>query len=64
MSYLTGIGVVGLHEIREILLHMLFQTNINVQNAFHMKKRVHAKPREAFFKTEKKSSRIDYQCIM
>ena len=45
MSYLTGIGVVGLHENRVILLHMLSQTNINVQNAFHMKKRIYAKSR-------------------
>ena len=47
-EYLTPIGVVSLHEIREILLHMLFQTNINVQNVLHIKKRRHAKPREAF----------------
>ena len=48
MSYLTQTGVLGLHEVREILLHMLFQININVQNVSHMKKRVHAKPQEAF----------------
>ena len=51
-SFLTRTGVLGLHEIREILLHMLFQININVQNVLHMKKRVHAKPR-GFLKTEK-----------
>ena len=34
---------------------MLFQININVQNVFHMKKCVHAKPREAFLKPEKKN---------
>ena len=45
MSYLTEIGVVGLHENRVILLHMLSQTNINVSNAFRMKKRVYAKSR-------------------
>ena len=51
-SFLTRTGVLGLHEIREILLHMLFQININVQNVLHMKKRVHAKPR-GFLKPEK-----------
>ena len=39
---------IGLYKIREILLHMVFQININVRNVLHMKKRVHAKPREAF----------------
>ena len=65
-SYLTPatrIGVLGLHEIKEILLHMLFQININIQNVFHMKKRVHVKPREGFWKKENKT-RIDYQCII
>ena len=37
-----------MYEIREILLHMLFQINVNVHNVLHMKKRVNAKPREAF----------------
>ena len=46
--YLTQIDVLGRHEIREILLHVLFQTNINVQNALHMKKRLQGKPRRAF----------------
>ena len=44
-SYLTRIGVLGLYHIREILLHMLFQININVHNVLHMKERVHAKRR-------------------
>ena len=47
-SFLTRTGVLGLHEIREILLHMLFQININVQNVLHMKKRVHVKSQETF----------------
>ena len=61
MDELTQTGVLALHEVREILLHMLFQININVQNVLHTKKCVHAKPREAFYK-QKKKSRIDYQC--
>ena len=48
MSYLTHIGVLGLQEIREILIQMTFQININVQNVLHMKKQVHTKPRQAF----------------
>ena len=51
---MNQIGVLGLHKIRDILYHMLFQTNTNVQNALHMKKRVHAKLREAFYRKEKK----------
>ena len=43
-EFLTPIGVLGLYEITEILLHMFFQININVQNVLHMKNRVHAKP--------------------
>ena len=39
---------IGPAEIREILLYMFFQLNINVQNVLHVKKRIHAKPREAF----------------
>ena len=46
MSYFTQIGVSGMYEIREILLHMIFQININVQNV--LQKRVHTKSREAF----------------
>ena len=45
---LNRIGVLGLHEIREILLDMLFQINVNIQNVLHIKKRVHTKPRETF----------------
>ena len=45
---LTRNGVFNLCRIRAILLHILFQININVQNVMHMKKRFHAKPREAF----------------
>ena len=43
-----GLVCLGLLEIREILLHMLFQININVQNVLYMKKRIQVKPREAF----------------
>ena len=39
------IGVLDLHEISSICF---FKTNVNVQNALHTKKRVHAKPRGAF----------------
>ena len=46
MSYFTRIGVSGMYEIRDILLHMIFQININVQNV--LQKRVHTKSREAF----------------
>ena len=45
-SCLTGIDVLGLHKIREILLHMLFQINVSVQNVLNMKKRVQAKQQE------------------
>ena len=48
MEELLNLTVLGLHEIRQILLHMLFQININVQKVLHMEKRVHTKPREAF----------------
>ena len=48
MSHLNRNGVLGLYDIRQIFLHMLFQLNINVQNALRMKKRVHANPRESF----------------
>ena len=48
MEELLNLTVLGLHEMRQILLHMLFQININLQKVLHMKKRVHTKPREAF----------------
>ena len=44
----------------EILPHMLFQININVENVLHTCSR---KTTRGYLKTEKKS-RIDYQCIM
>ena len=47
-EFLNRIDVLGLHEIREILLRMLFKININAQNVLHMKNNVRAKPREAF----------------
>ena len=34
--YLTRIWVLGLYGIREILLHMLFEININVKNVLQM----------------------------
>ena len=34
--YLTRIRVLGLYGIREILLHMLFEININVKNVLQM----------------------------
>ena len=54
MSYLTRISVAGLEEIKEIRLHMLFQTNINVQNAFRMKS-VFTQKHDRLFKNEKEN---------
>ena len=53
-SHLTRTGVVGLHEIREILLRMLFQTNINVQNTFHMKN-VFTRKHDRLFRNKKEN---------
>ena len=57
----TQIGVLGLHEIREILHHMLFVTNIN--ECFIYEKVCSHETTRGFLKTKKKI-RIDYQCII
>ena len=62
MEELLNLTVLGLLEIRQILLHMLFQININLQKVLHMKKRVHTKPQEAFLKIDKKSR--DYKHLL
>ena len=57
-SYLTRIGVLNLHEIKKILLYMLFQINIKAQNVLHT---CSLRTTRRFLKVENK---IDCQCIM